>query len=53
MTCCNANMNNSSVSESARSAFVSFNAVRFYSYCVFYYFGWSNSAGAEDLTMYA
>ncbi len=45
MICRNANMNNSSVSESVRSAYSSFNAVRFYSYCAFYYFGWSNIAG--------
>ncbi len=45
MTCRNAIENNSSVSESILSASVSFNAVRFYSYCVYYYFGWSDMIG--------
>lgn len=34
---------NCSVSESVRSASMSFDAVRFYSYCVFYY-GWRSTA---------
>lgn len=45
MTERNAAMINSSVSESVRSASMSFNAVRFYSYCDFYYYGWRNAAG--------
>ena len=32
-----------SVSNSARSASMSFNAVRFYSYCAFYCFDWRNA----------
>lgn len=35
---------NCSVSESVRSASMSFDAVRFYSYCVFYYYGWRSTA---------
>ncbi len=44
MTDRNAVMKNSSVSESVRSASMSFNAVRFYSYCAFYYYGWRKAA---------
>lgn len=35
---------NCSMSESVRSASMSFDAVRFYSYCVFYYYGWRSTA---------
>ena len=45
MTACRANVSNCSVSESVRSASMSFDAVRFYSYCVFYYYGWRVNAG--------
>lgn len=44
MTECNAAMINCSVSESVRSASMSFDAVRFYSYCAFYYYGRGNAA---------
>ena len=44
MTERNAAMINCSVSESVRSASMSFDAVRFYSYCVFYYYGWRSTA---------
>lgn len=33
-----------SVSESVHGAVMSFNAVRFYSYCVFYYYGRNSEA---------
>ena len=45
MSCRNALMNHLSVSESALSASMSFNAVRFYSCCAFYYYGWRSAAG--------
>lgn len=40
----NAAVMNCSVSASARSASMSLSAVRFYSYCDFYYYGWRRAA---------
>lgn len=53
MTACCEKMSNCSVSESVRSASMSFDAVRFYSYCVFLLLWLAQHRLAKDVTMHA
>ncbi len=53
MVMCNENAVNCSVSKSIRNAFTFISAVRYFSYCVFYFCGWFFTGRAGNVTMHA